>query len=400
MIPNLREEFNRKFTDEKYQELLNKIKDAYGVQSKFRIAESPFFIPKILKERLLDACSQITEFLTRSDIKKISQGALYDKKLIVPNEDKHTTFLQVDFGVTHDENGDPYPMLIEIQGFPSVYFFQYLFSRCYKEAFDLPENLTSYFHHFSEEEYKNLLREIIIGDTDPKQVVLLEIEPEKQTTYIDMAVTAAELGLKVLCVTKVIKNGNKLFYKDDIGNEIEIRRIYNRVIFDELYQRDDLKLQFSFQDDLDIKWVGHPNWFTRISKYIMPQLKNKYVPETRFLHEIEEIPSDLDNYVLKPLFSFAGAGVIIDVTKEDIEKIDDNNKSNFVLQRKVTYHPVLKSPNEPVKVEIRMMLAWPDNNERPIIINNLVRLSKGKMIGVKYNMNKDWVGASVGLFEK
>ena len=177
---------------------------------------------------------------------------------------------------------------------------------------------------------------------------------------------------------------------------VEILKIYNRVIFDELYQRTDLNMQFKFTDDLDVEWIGHPNWFYRISKYMMPFLKNKYVPETYFLHELRTLPSDLENYVLKPLFSFAGAGVIIDVTKEDIGKIED--KSNYILQKKVHYEPVLKSPNDPVKVEIRMLMMWPKDAQKAFVVTNLVRLSKGKMIGVKYNKDKDWVGGSVGFF--
>jgi hypothetical protein len=242
-----------------------------------------------------------------------------------------------------------------------------------------------------------LMYDIIVGTSDPKNVILLEIEPEKQTTYIDMLSTSVELGIPVVCVTEVIKDGNKLYYLDNLGGRVEIQKIYNRVIFDELYQRTDLEMQFKFTDDLDVEWIGHPNWFYRISKYIMPYLKNKYVPDTYFLHELTDIPLDLENYVLKPLFSFAGAGVIIDVTREDIDKIED--KSNYILQRKVTYEPVLKSPNDPVKVEIRMLMLWPKDVDKPFVVNNLVRLSKGKMIGVKYNKDKDWVGGSVGFFE-
>jgi hypothetical protein len=270
-------------------------------------------------------------------------------------------------------------------------------SKAYKAAYDLPAHLTSYFNGFDNDSYKKLMYDIIVGESDPKNVVLLEIEPELQNTYIDMLSTSVELGIAVVCVTQVIKKEKKLYYLDALGQEVEIQKIYNRVIFDELYQRDDLKMQFSFTDELDVEWIGHPNWFYRISKYLMPYLKNKYVPETVFLQEHTALPEDLENYVLKPLFSFAGAGVIIDLTKDDIEKITD--RANYILQRKVTYEPVLKSPNEPVKVEIRMLMVWPKNDERPFVVNNLVRLSKGKMIGVKYNKDKDWVGGSVGFHE-
>lgn len=397
MIQEARIDFNNHFTIEKYHQVLHDLEQVYGVKPNFRVAESPFFIPDLLKERLLEACCEINKTIMRPDIKEITQGALCEASHIVPNEDAHTTFLQMDFGITLDENGDPKPMLIEVQGFPSVYFFQYMISQVYQDTYGISNSYSCFFGGRTRETYKTLLRNLIIGEADPKGVVLLEIEPQKQTTYIDMAATAHEIGLQVVCLTAVFKKGRKLFYKNEAGEDQEITKIYNRVIFDELEQRPDLKLKFSFNDDLDVEWIGHPNWFYRISKYILPYIKSQYVPETYFLHELKEIPSDLENYVLKPLFSFAGAGVIIDVTHEDINKIE--NKSNYILQRKVNYEPVLKSPDEPVKVEIRLMMVWPKDEEAPFPINNLVRLSKGKMIGVKYNRDKDWVGGSVGLFK-
>jgi hypothetical protein len=397
MIPEIRKKFNADFTAERFEVFKQGLQDMYNHKPNFREAETPFFIPKILKERLLEACEEITDLILRPDLKKISQGALYDENIIVPGEDDHTTFLQMDFGICLDQNGDPFPMLIEIQGFPSVYFFQYMATIAYKKYYDLPANLTPYFNGYDESSYKKLMYDIIVGDSDPKNVVLLEIEPELQNTYIDLLATSIELGIPVVCVTKVMKEGRSLYYIDKNGDKQKIEKIYNRVIFDELHQRTDLQMQFKFTDDLDVKWVGHPNWFFRISKYIMPYLKSRFVPETLFLNELKEIPSDLENYVLKPLFSFAGAGVIIDVTKEDIEAISD--KSNYILQKKVNYEPVLQSPNDPVKVELRMLMVWPEKDERPHVAVNLVRLSKGKMIGVKYNKDKDWVGGSVGLYE-
>lgn len=397
MIPEVRQRFNESFTPEKYEAFKEALKNMYGYRPSFREAESPFFIPDILKERLLEACELVSNVVMRPDLKKITEAALYDPSVIVKGEDEHTTFLQVDFGICLDEKGDPMPQLIEVQGFPSVYFFQYMVSDLYHKIFDIPENLTSFFNGYDKVSYKKLLYDTIVGPCDPTNVIILEIEPEKQNTYIDLLSTSVELGIPVVCVTKIIKEGRELFYLDKAGNKTRIFRIFNRVIFDELFLRKDLVLNFSFTDDLDVYWVGHPNWFYRISKFLMPYISNRYVPETYFLSTLEKIPADLENYVLKPLFSFSGSGVIIDVTPEDIAAIED--KSSYILQRKVTYEPVLKSPNEPVKVEVRMMMLWPENAHRPFVVNNLVRLSKGKMIGVKYNKDKDWVGGSVGFYQ-
>ncbi|MBK8078953.1 MAG: hypothetical protein IPK25_00915 [Saprospiraceae bacterium] len=397
MIRSVRQWYNQNFSEEKYQALLEDLKNQYNETPNFRIAESPFFIPSLLKKRLLEACEEITDVLLRTDLKTISQPALYDPKYIVPNEDDHTTFLQMDFGITLDENGDPFPKLIEIQGFPSVYFFQIMISNAFKRQMLIPDHFTAFFKQMNNREYVQLLKDIIVGDTEPEHVVLLEIEPEKQTTYIDMLCTSVELGIPCLCITKVLKEGKKLYYKNKEGDKIQIKKIYNRVIFDELDQRSDLNLNFSFTDDLEVEWIGHPNWFFRISKFILPFLNSKYVPKTLFLKDLTTYPEDLENYVLKPLFSFAGAGVIIDVTKEDLDNVED--RSNFILQEKVHYEPVIQSPEDPVKCEIRLLMLWPKEEKRPFIVNNLVRMSKGKMVGVKYNKDKTWVGASVGFFE-
>ena len=219
----------------------------------------------------------------------------------------------------------------------------------------------------------------------------------QQNKQIDFHATKKKLGIHVACVTDILKRGNKLFYKNEEGKEIPVSRIYNRVIFDELTGRRDLAMNFNFTDDLDVKWVGHPNWFYRISKHTMPFIKSEFVPKTWFLDQMEDIPEDLHNYVLKPLYSFSGSGVVFHVTPADIENVKD--KSQYILQEKVKYVPVVKTPDDPVKVEVRIMLLWPENSPRPIIVNNLARLSKGEMIGVKFNKDKTWVGGSVGFYE-
>ena len=189
----------------------------------------------------------------------------------------------------------------------------------------------------------------------------------------------------------------QLFYKDDNGNEVHILKIYNRIIFDELHQRKDIQGQFKFQDEVDVEWIGHPNWFFRISKYVMPLLKGKYIPKSYHLDKLETIPTDLENYVLKPLFSFAGSGVHINVTRNTIESIA--NKSNYLLQEKVTYAPVVDTMDVPAKCEVRIMMVHNCKTDKIEIASNLIRLSKGEMVGVKYNKDKTWVGGSTGFFE-
>jgi hypothetical protein len=171
------------------------------------------------------------------------------------------------------------------------------------------------------------------------------------------------------------------------------------VIFDDLFQQPKEVQEKGkiFQEELDVTWVPHPNWFYRLSKFTLPFIKHPYVPETRFLSDAA-LPPDLENYVVKPLFSFAGQGVIIDVTKDEVDNITD--KENWIIQRKVNYAAVIETPGEPAKAEIRIFYFWKDGEARPVATNSLSRLSKGKMIGVRYNKDKEWVGGSFCLFEQ
>lgn len=396
MIKDLRERYNQSFTAEKYQRFLQAIENEHGNMPSFRISETPVFIPDGLKQKLIEACGDIMKVITRPDFNELTKDAIKDPNLKVPNEDEHTRFLQMDFGVTLDEAGELHPQLIELQGFPSLYAFQVLLAKLYKEHFDIPEAMTTHPEGHSTDEYLEVLRKVIVGDSDPKNVILLEVEPWKQNTAIDFYATRHYLGIKVLCISDLKKEGRKLFYFDEQGEKVAVEKIYNRVIFDELDQREDIKREFYFKDEVDVEWIGHPGWFFRISKYILPLFESKYVPKTFYLEDLKEYPDDLENYVLKPLYSFAGSGIQLDVTKEELDSITD--RENYILQKKVEYAPVIETPSEPAKCEIRMMMIWEKGAAEGRLVNNLVRLTKGRMVGVKFNKNKDWVGAGVGFF--
>ena len=397
MIPEVRAKYNQSFNQETYQAFLNDLYAQFNHVPGFRIAETPVFIPRHLREKMFEACNQITDAIVKPGFKELTEPSL-SGTLRVPNEDSHTTFLQMDYGLVEGENGEVVPRLIEVQGFPSLYFYQHYVAQLYRKYFEIPDSVNHLFNGFTPDSYVAFLRNLIVGNEDPAEVVLLEIEPFKQNTQIDFHATRKILGIHIADVSELYKKGNRLFYKNEKGQEVQVKRIYNRVIFDELFHRTDLDMKFKFDDDLDVKWVGHPNWFYRISKYTMPFIQSPYIPTTIFLDQLKVIPDNLDQYVLKPLYSFSGAGVIFHVKPSDIENVKD--PSQFILQQKVKYLPVIKTPdNDPVKVEVRIMLLWPENEPRPIIVNNLARLSKGEMIGVKFNKDKTWVGGSVGFYE-
>ena len=345
---------------------------------------------------MLEGCQDVISFIQKDNFKELTNKAL-ELNRKVPNEDDHTTFLAIDFGIC-EEDGEILPKLIEVQGFPSLFNFQGQLSKKIHDLNPFLSELTSFFSGLNQETYLQLIEEVICNNFPKENVILLEIEPEKQNTKIDFYYCRRDIGIPVVCVTELIQKGKKLFYTNDKGVEVEVKRIYNRVIFDELDLRTDLQLNFDFSSDIDVEWAGHPNWFFRISKFILPYLKGKYFIETTLLSDLKEIPQDLENYVLKPLFSFSGTGVVFNIQKGDIEAVKE--KDLYILQKKVNYIPIIQSPDGKVKAEVRILFVWPKNAKDPIPVTNLVRMSRGEMIGVKFNKDKDWVGGTVGMFEK
>jgi hypothetical protein len=393
MIPELRNKFNAEFNPDTYEKFIAELNSTFIYPADFRISETPVFLPEDLKIKLIDACDDIlgqvqNQIQDEDYIKRLDR--FIPGELFVPNETDHPEFLQIDFAICKDSNGDLIPKLIELQGFPTVYAYQYYLDQLYRKYFNIDDELTPYFNNINSESYKKELRKTIIGNSDPVNVILLEIQPEKQKTRIDFAATEKLLGIKSVCISNVIQQGKKLFYKSD-GKTIPIERIYNRVIFDEL-KRNDTKFGFNYRDQLDVKWLPHPNWFLKISKFSLPLLKGMCVPECYFLDEIDKLPEDLNQFVLKPLFSFAGLGVDIDLNDEKLKSI--SSPSNYILQKKIDYSPVIKTPDENSKIEIRMMFLW---DKKPMLVNNLIRMSKGRMMGVDFNKNKTWVGSSLAL---
>lgn len=389
MIEDLRNKFNAEFNEEKYGNLLNEIWSHTNGEKDFRICETPLFLSDEFNNKLIAACDSIISQIQNKDFVLKSENAV-PEKYNIPNEDKHPLFLQVDFAVAKNNSGDLVPQLIELQGFPSLYTFQKFLAERLRSNFEIPEKMTTYYSGIEGESYSKLMSEALLNGKNNENVVLLEINPDKQKTRIDFYLTKKYFGIEPICITEVIQKGNKLFYKKG-NSEVPIERIYNRVIFDELENKN-IEYNFNIKDDLNVEWAGHPNWFFRISKYSLPLIKSEYAPICFFLNKDKPYPPDLENFVLKPLYSFAGSGVVIDVNPKTLDEIHD--PQNYILQRKVEYAPIIKTPDADAKVEIRMMFVWID---KPVLVNNLVRISKGKMMGVDYNKNQTWIGASIAF---
>jgi hypothetical protein len=404
MIPTLRQRYNQDFTKEKYEAFLKDLNSVYPNQIEFRVAETPVFVPRAFTQQMLSACESIIDVITQPSFRGLTNNAVHPN-LNVPGENLHSHFIAFDFGICINDAGEYEPQLIEMQGFPTLFAYEVLLDDIFRKHFPVPDNFSCYLGGFERESYLQLLKEIIVGKENPENVILLEVFPKKQKTRIDFFCTEEYLGIKMVCLTELIKEGKKLFYMNS-GKKTEVKRIYNRLIFDDLQQQsaevqEKGKILF---EELEVEWCPHPNWFYRISKYTLPLIRHPYVPQTFFLNEVKQIPADLQNYVLKPLFSFAGQGVVIDVTPADIDKVSagsgGKDPENWILQRKVKYADIIETPDIPAKAEIRVFYFWKDGEARPVPTNNLARLSKGKMIGVRYNKDKEWVGGSFCLFEK
>ena len=396
MIPSLRTYYNEHFTTGKYQAFLDSLAAEAGEAPAFRVAETPVFIPAALTSKLVQACEEVVEVILRPDFKDITRDAI-PNALKVPAENTHPHFLIIDFAVCRQENGELAPQLIELQGFPTLFAFQEVMARQFKHHFNIPGTVTNFFNGLDGDSYFKLLQQLIVGDNDPQEVILLEVAPQLQKTRVDFYCTQKRLGINPVCVTELIQEGANLYYNNN-GKQTPIKRIYNRVIFDDLIkQQATLGSYPNLFQHLDVEWITHPNWFYRISKFMLPLIQSPFAPKSWYLHTLPVIPADLENYVLKPLFSFAGQGVIIDVTPADIDNIKD--PENWILQHKVQYAPVIYTPSGPAHCEIRMMYIWPDGSPRPLLVHNLARISKGKMIGVSNNAQDTWVGGSCCFFE-
>ena len=395
MDPQLRSTFNAGFAIEKYEALLRCVNETEKWPADFRISETPIFLTREFADEVVAAAHEIVAQTRTPEFAQHAATAI-PSGLEVPNESPHPHFLVVDFGIC-EEGGRLTPRLIELQAFPSLYGFQLLLLGCMRKAFPaIPRDWTSTFSGLKDESYLALLRRVIVGDADPENVVLLEISPEEQKTRIDFACTETLLGVRPVCLTKVKKRGRLLFYERD-GREVRIERIYNRVIFDELLRRPEITPGFDFQDEVDVSWAGHPNWYFRISKHSLPLLKTAHTSPAFFADEFPPNES-LGNYVLKPLYSFAGLGVEMNPTPEKLAALPEPHA--WILQHKVTYAefvPTIDSHRS--KAEIRMMFLWPEEGD-PILVNNLVRMSQGKMMGVDFNRDKSWVGASIALHHR
>jgi len=409
MLEPYRTAFNERFTMGKYAELLRLLKERARTEIEFRVCETPCFFAPDLMQRLVRTGEELTAQLLGNERYMHDSAAAIPAEYLVPGEDAHPHFMTVDFGLVRNTRGDVDPLLVEMQAFPSVFGYQAVLAQAYKEVYDLDPALQYLFGGRDDAAYWNVLREVIVGRHDPASVVLLEIEPERQKTLPDFRVHEDRLGIRTVDITKVIKEGKRLFYRPDGERRenralVPIERIYNRAIVDELVRKE-IKLPFDYRDELDVEWAGHPNWYFRISKFSIPYLDHPAVPAAVFVDDWfankgrERLPEDRSQWVLKPLYSFAGKGIQFGPSEEDLAAIPVVERHNYLLQRRVQFEPVIQTPEGMTQAEIRILYAWPDGGEMTPL-TCLVRMGRGLMMGVDHNRDRTWVGGSAGLFPK
>ena len=424
MIPELRKRFNRGFRPEQYVSLLDSMEQRCGTGVEFRIAETPIFVPLTLLEAMAAAGADLAHLLIGNPAYLAAARQAIPAEYRVAGETAHPNFLTADFGLVRTAAGDLVPRLVEIQAFPSVYGYQDVLCSAYREVFGLPEELGCFLCGLDEAGYWDLLARTVLGDYDPENVVLTEVDPLNQKTRPDFEVTARRLGITVVDIRSLEAIQNKLHYRNASGRLVPIHRVYNRTIADELIARQ-IRLPFDLTRAWDVEWAGHPNWYFLISKFSIPWLSrglsslpggHPVVPPAVFLNDFLEgdgrtkfeeagvsLPSQpgrdtaYNELLLKPLFSFAGKGIQFDPTDAQLESIPEGQRAGFLLQQRMHFEPTVETPRGLTQAEIRILYLWPDGGDLTPVLS-LVRLGRGKMMGVDHNRNQEWVGASAAFF--
>jgi hypothetical protein len=395
MIPALRETFNRNFLPDEYHHLLKNLETSTGAPIAFRVSETPCFFAKALLDQMAEYGRDLVLQLVNDPEYRRASDVTVPPQYNVPNESPRPMFLQVDFGLVRNATGELEPKLVELQAFPSLYGYQPVLAKQYIESYELPAGLGIYLGGYDHDRYQKLLRKVIVAGHDPENVILLEIHPEKQKTLCDFRVTQRDLGIAVVDIVNLKKRGKRLFYEKD-GREIPVHRIYNRCIVDEL-ERKDIELPFDLTEPIDVEWAGHPNWYYRISKFSIPYLRHECVPKTWLLDRSGTVPRDNQNYVLKPLYSFAGLGIKFNPTQADVDAIPAEQRHHYMLQERIRFEPVIETPYGMTQAEIRIMYVWPEDEEITPVLP-LLRMGRGIMMGVDHNRNLEWVGGSAALW--
>ena len=399
MDPALRRAFNAGFSDAFYTAYQDRLLREVGLPP-FRLAETPLFLTPELRDLLARSAREILALLSRPEAIERMRAAIAPA-FDAPGMDDLPSVAQLDFAIVRGQGGRLEGRIVELQGFPSLYAFTLVQARVFFEMLralpGLDREYSLFFEELDLERAVALLRRTLVGDEDPETCVLLELDPPGQKTFVDFAATQKLCGIDYVCATELLREGRRLYRNKD-GRRVPVRRIYNRIVFDEL-ERKRMELPFRFTDELEVSWCPHPNWYWVWSKYSLPQLSHPAIPRARLLSEALAAGEPLEGKVLKPLFSFAGSGVKVEPTAADVAAIAPDERAHWLLQDRIEYARALEMPSgDGVAAEVRVMCLRPPGEPTPRPMWNLARLSRGKMMGVDQNKDLTWVGSSVGIW--
>ncbi|HEY7476582.1 MAG TPA: hypothetical protein VH679_16290 [Vicinamibacterales bacterium] len=394
MIAVHRRRYNREFSAGRHSAFVSELERRCGGPIDFRLSETPCFLPASLMSKLVGVAHELLGQLLQQPAYRAAADAVVPAAFRLQSGEALPTFVQVDFGLVETPAGIE-GRLVELQAFPSLYAFQARLGELSRERYGFPE-LTPYLDGLDDASYVRAVGQAIVGGHDPAEVVLLEIDPEHQKTRPDFAVTEQLWGVRAVDVSEIEQRGRDLYVKRD-GRSTRISRIYNRMIPDELVRKG-LTLPFDPASDLAVEWAGGPDWFFRISKFSIPWLRHPWVPKTHYLDELQTLPDDRDNWLLKPLFSFAGGGIVFAPCDEDIAAIPSSARHDYILQERVRFTPLIDTPHGPTQVELRIMMIREGDRFRAVL--PLARMGRGRMMGVDHNKGLEWVGAAAVLIDR
>jgi len=429
VIPALRRDFNARFRPETFRTMLHSLDAVARTHIAFPVAETPCFFPSSMLDEMARIGIDLTLQLVNNPAYLARSLAAIPEPWRAADQNSHPHFLTADFGLVREDSGRLAPRLVEMQAFPSVFAFQWAASEAYRSAFSLDPSLRYLLGGLDQAQFWKLLARTIVAGHDPQTVVLIDVDPAHQKTLPDFHITADHLGIRIVDIAALEtldpapdspSQLPRLGYRAK-GRLIPIRRIYNRAIVDELVRRQ-IPLQFGYRQPFDVEWAGHPNWYFHVSKFSIPFLDHPAVPPAVFLDDWfrssaggsksacgpkesargpkndarDRLPSSRDRLILKPLYSFAGQGILFAPTDDQLAAIPPAQRHHYLLQERVTFEPVIDTPFGPTQAEIRILYVWPDQgNLTPLI--SLVRLGRGQMMGVDHNRGQSWVGASAAF---
>lgn len=413
MIPELRQDFNRnRFRPEAYRSMLHGLDAVSRTHVAFPVAETPCFFPKSLLDEMAAIGAELALRLIDDPVYLSASLAAIPEKWRAADQDAHPHFLTADFGLVREADGRLAPRLVEMQAFPSIFGFQWVLSEAYRSTFGLDPSLRFLLSGLSESSYWKLLEKVIVAGHDPETVILADVQPAAQKTLPDFHITADRLGIRIVDIAEIepedagSRAAPRLCYRSG-RRRVPIRRIYNRAIVDELVRRQ-IPLQFDYRESFSLEWAGHPNWYFHLSKFSLPWLDHSAVPRAVFLSDWlrdkpdgnirNRLPADRNQWILKPLYSFAGQGIVFAPSDDDLAAIPASQHADYLLQERVTFEPVIDTPEGPTQAEVRILYGWPDRGYLTPA-TSLIRLGRGKMMGVDHNKGLSWVGASAAFFK-